>query len=100
MNPDNRIVKLEAEVAELKRLVKSLSSFTTIPLNIEKAFKNRIAGDLQERITDITADFTPPFFDQAVNEGGVASYSVMTTPEYALKVKLGSIYVAIPAFDI
>jgi hypothetical protein len=30
----------------------------------------------------------------------MASYSVMTTPEYALQVKIGSLAVAIPAFDI
>lgn len=100
MTPNERIVKLEAQVQELTKTVQSLSSFNTIPLNIEKAFKNRLTNDKQEIITDITADFTPPFFNQAVNEGGTASYQVMTTPEYALRVRLGRNYVAIPAFDI
>lgn len=99
MTPNERIVKLEAQVAELLKTVHSLSSFNTIPLNVEKAFKNRIANDLQPQITDITSSFSPPFFNQAVNEGGAASYQVMTTADYALKVKIGSLSVAIPAFD-
>jgi hypothetical protein len=100
MNPDERIKVLEAQVAELTKVVQALGSFNTIPLNIEKALKARLLSNVQPQITDITDSFTPPFFDQAVNEGGMASYSVMTTPEYALQVKIGSLAVAIPAFDI
>lgn len=101
MTPDERITQLERQIAELTQQIKALGSFTTIPLTVEKAFRNRLnmVVDRQEIITDITSEFTPPFFDQAVNEGGAASYSVMTTPDYALKVRLGSLYVAIPAFD-
>ena len=94
MNP------LEQRVAALEAQLKALSSFNTIPFGVEKAFKKRLISNLQEQVEDITVDFPSPPFAQAVNEGGMSSYDVMTTPEYALKVRLGNLYVAIPAFDI
>lgn len=97
---NDRIAQLEAQVAELTKVVQSLRSSTSIPFEIDKAFSARLTGNLQEKVQDLTADFPSPPFAQSVNEAGTSSYQVMTTPEYALQLKLGSIYVAIPAFDI
>lgn len=101
MTPDERIAQLERMVASLTNQVNALGSFTTIPLNVEKAFRNRLnmTTDRQEIITDITSEFPSPPFAQAVNESGTSSYDVMPTSDYALRVRLGNLYVAIPAFD-
>lgn len=101
MNPDERIAQLERQVAELTKRLNALQSFTTIPFDVEKAFRNRLNlnRDLQEIITDITSEFPSPPLAQSVNEAGMDSYDVMTTPDYVLKVRLGNLYVGVPAFD-
>ena len=100
MNPEQRIAQLEAQVAELTKTVKSLGSFNSIPLNIEKAFKSRLINNLQERVTDITDDFPADPLSVDVDEGGTSSYTVAAPPDYVLRVKIGGIYVAIGAYDI
>lgn len=99
MNPE--FAQMKREIEELKAQVKALSNNATIPFPIEKAFRARlgIKAGLQEQVTDITDDFPSPPLAQAVDEGGTDTYDVMTTPDYVLRVKLGSIYVAVPAFD-
>lgn len=99
MNPDQRIAKLEAQVAELAATLNKFRSFNTIPIEVDKAFSARLLGDVQPKITDITADFPADPLSQDVNEGGSASYTVAAPPDYALRVRLGGLSVAIGAYD-
>lgn len=99
MNPDQRIAQLEAQVAEMRELLNKFRSFNTIPLEVDKAFSTRLLGDTQPKITDITADFPADPLSQSVSEGGTASYKVAAPPDYALRVRLGGLSVAIGAYD-
>lgn len=97
---NERISKLEAQVAELTQQLKALSSFNTIPFNVEKAFKNRLTSDLQPHVTNVTDDFPANPLSELVDEGGSATYRVMSPPDYAIRLHLGgNVYVAIPGFD-
>jgi hypothetical protein len=93
--------ELEKRVAELERIIKALGAFNTIPLNVEKAFRNRLnlTNDVQEIITNITSEFPADPLSQDVDEAGTDSYKVMLPPDYVLKVRLGAGYVGVPAFD-
>lgn len=71
MENETKINELERKIEELTRRLDSLNSNTTIPYQVGEAFKDRlgvVSGD-----SNATSAST---HTQAVNEGGLASYSV------------------------
>lgn len=102
MTPDQRIAQLERTVADLSQQIKQLSNNTTIPFNVEKAFRNRLKlnKNAQEEITDVTTDFPANPLSESVNEAGTSSYNVMAAPDIVLSVRLpNGTLVAVGAFD-
>jgi hypothetical protein len=71
MNPE--IEQLKKQVADLEAKFKLLYSSTTIPLDIAEAFRTRLADDA--RILRVSSR-TAASETQAVNEAGMATYSV------------------------
>lgn len=67
----DKITDLENRIIELERIIKSLGSSTTIPKSIGDAFTVR----LKPVSGDTSSTSTAPYI-QAVNEAGVATYSV------------------------
>lgn len=67
--------EIQRRIEELERIVKSLTSSTTIPYNIAKAFERRLNPVLGDsNATD------PSTVTQAVNEAGSGTYNVATVP--------------------
>ena len=69
MNPE--IAQLQKEVAELKMRLDLLTNSSTIPFDIDNAFKERIG----------LKDSPIAVFTKSVAEGGGASYTVAKTPD-------------------
>jgi hypothetical protein len=92
MNP------LEKRIEELERIVKALSSTTTIPFNIEKAFKARLGISSFSKVS-IATDADPAQFLREVDESGASSYDVMAPPDEILRVKFDGLDYDIPAFN-
>lgn len=67
--------ELEKRIAELERVVKSLSASTTIPYDIAKAFEKRLSP-----VSGDSNATNPSTVAQAVNEAGAGSYSVAQVP--------------------
>lgn len=71
--------KLQEEVAELKRIIGQLKSSTTIPFDIDQAFRTRFRiGDFTPLSSSAKGATTE---NQAVSEAGTASYSVLKAPD-------------------
>lgn len=84
-------------IEDLEEKMKLLESQTTIPLNIEKAFKNRLEVDTK---TTISADSKAASSEnQAVNEAGSATYSVLKTPDRFVRVVINGNNRYLPAYD-
>ena len=94
----NELAQLKLEVEELKRQVKALTSHTTIPFEIDKAFKERLGvNGLQEKLTN--SGVAVSTYVQAVDEGGTDTYNVLAEPDYILRMKYQHLTVAVPAYD-
>lgn len=95
MNPE--IEQLKKEIAALHRKIDLLSSFTTIPFTVEKAFKERLGiNGLQEKLVD--SGVAPSVYTETVDQG-MGSADVLAAPDYILRMKFSNLTVAIPAFD-
>jgi hypothetical protein len=95
----NELEQLKRRVNDLEQLVKALANNTTIPFNVEKAFSSRLGiTNLQTKLYD--GGDLPSNYSETVNEGGVASHSVLREPDYILRAKYRHLAVAIPAYDI
>jgi hypothetical protein len=92
MNP------LEQRIAELEKQVKALSSMTTIPFNVEKAFKQRLKLDSFGLIS-IATGFDTAQYLRAVDEGGIDSYNVVAPPDDILLVNFDGHTYGIPAYN-
>lgn len=89
----NETENLKRQVEELMAWKKSLENAQSIPLNIDQAFRARfISGGV------VTSTKSSSSENQAVNEGGVATYSVLKTPDGFLQVTIGSTIYYIPIF--
>lgn len=98
MTPEQEIAQLKQQIAVLAEQVQKLSSFTAIPFEVERAFRNRLGIDnLQTKIYnggDLVSNYV-----QAVNESGMSSYNVPSEPDYMLRLKYGNLAVVVPAYD-
>lgn len=84
----------EKNLNDLLQWKKLLESSNTIPLNIHQAFTSRFA----KALNIVTSAKSSTSENQAVNEGGVATYSVMTTPDGFLQITIGETIYYIPIF--
>lgn len=89
----NEIELLKREIAELKRWKASLEMSSTIPLNIDQSFRKRFT--VQEIIASTKGATTE---NQAVNEGGAATYSVLKPPDAFIQVVVGATTYYIPVY--
>ena len=91
----NELEQLKKEVSDLKAWKASLERSSTIPLAIDQSFKQRFTNitGLKVSTTKLLNDE-----DQAVNEGGVATYSVMGDPDGFLEVTIDQVPYYIPYF--
>lgn len=76
---NKEIEQLKTELAELKRQFELLKSTTTIPYDIDRAFYERYKMIEFARLSPSSKSATSE--SQSVNEGGVASYSVLKNPD-------------------
>lgn len=71
---EEKILKLEREIQELKREMAFLSSSNTIPFNTEQAFRDRLGIQSLASLSGSTK--TAASETQSVSESGSSSYSV------------------------
>lgn len=93
---EERVKQLESEVQELKDFIKLLQADTTIPFDVEGAFRKRLE-DLALAVT--TSSKSAGSENQAVNEAGMATYSVLGTPTGWLEIVLDNTTYYIPYFS-
>lgn len=81
--------QMQAELTELRAFVQSLKSSTTIPYDVDGAFRTRLGTDSDIVVSAKDVDSE----DQSVNEGGSATYNVLKEPDGFLQVTIsGSVY--------
>ena len=92
MNPEQRIAQLERTVAALAQQLKQLSNNTTIPFDVEKAFRNRLG--INYPVWKIEYDYAGAAVsnNKSVNEAGTSSYSVLNVPD-------GYLFITLPVED-
>lgn len=89
--------EIQKQIEELRKEIQSLKNTTTMPLEVENAIRDRLN----------IASFTPvrgsskvaSSENQAVDEGGAASYSVLKPPDGYLEVTINGLVYYIPRFD-
>ena len=91
----NELDILKREIEELKNWKKTLENSATIPLVIDQSFRKRF-----ETFSDIiTSTKSATSENQGVNEGGVASYSVMNKPDGFLQITISGVVYYLPYFS-
>lgn len=83
-------------IEELERKFKALEAGGTLPKPVEDAFRERLRIDVITATTVSSKSISSE--NQSVNESGVASYSVLKTPDVFLQVNIGGTIYYIPAF--
>lgn len=84
------------QLRETYAFMKSLMSSATIPLPVDNAFRDRLSN-LSEIISLSGKSATSE--NQAVDEGGSGTYSVLGTPDEFLKVVINGVNKNIPSYD-
>ena len=93
MPPQEQIDVLKRELAELRDDFNKLRSSTTIPYDIDQAFQQRI-GDKTLKVSTKGVNTE----DQAVNEGGVATYDVLGDPDGFLQITIANTIYYLPYY--
>lgn len=89
MNPE-----MLSEVLETQKQFDLLTSASTIPHEVEQAFRARLRGlsDLVVSPKGATSE------SQTVQENGIATYGVLKNPDLFLQVIVGGVVHYVPAF--
>lgn len=83
------------EFEEMKWFIKSLQASHSIPLAVDQSFRERLSDlGLQIAVSTKSSDSE----DRTVNEGGVASYNVLKSPDAFLQVVVAGSVKYIPIF--
>lgn len=94
---DERYKELEQRISVLEDTIRSLSIASSIPYEIDSAFRTRLLSSLilKQSTKSINSE------DVSIDEAGTATHIVLDDPDYFLEVSLedGTI-VAIPAYTI
>lgn len=96
MNDDTN--KLQADINALQARLDALNSSTTIPFEVGEAIKKRVF-DPKLGVVKTQTVTSAGAHNQAVNESGSATYSVLSTPTGYLQVVIGSTIYYIPYFS-
>jgi hypothetical protein len=84
----------EQKLNEIYAFMQSLKANSTIPIEVDGAFRTRLTGILGLTVSAKSANSE----DVSVNEAGAASYSVMNDPVGFLEVDIDSVTYYIPYF--
>jgi hypothetical protein len=90
----NEIEELNKQIEELNRWKNNLQSSSTIPINIDKAFRGRF-GELAGITTSSKSSSSE---NKAVNEEGSSSYNVLLPPDVFLEITINGTKYYIPAY--
>ena len=88
-----KLEKLERENQELLTWKKNMEASHSIPLNIDQAFRARFPTTSLSTSTKVDSSE-----NQAVDEGGAATYSVLKPPDAFLQVRIRTTTYYIPVF--
>jgi hypothetical protein len=81
----------------LEERLKKLENSTTIPFEVEQAFRDRLRISSYSTIESDSKSASSE--NQAVNEGGSATYSVLKSPDRFVKVVINGQNRYLPAYD-
>lgn len=84
--------QIKKELEELKAWKKSLEFSHSIPLNIDQAFRERFVSSLQTSTKVASSE------NQAVDEGGTDTYSVLKPPDAFVQVRVSGNLYYVPVF--
>lgn len=84
----------EQKLNEVYDFIQSLKANATIPIEVDAAFRTRLAANLgmETSAKSIGSE------NQLVNEAGSGTYSVLTTPDIFLEIDINGTTYYIPAF--
>lgn len=85
--------ELQRQIKELQDWKASLENSWSIPLEIDQAFRARFPTS-----SIVTSGKSATSENQAVNEAGVATYSVLGIPDGFLQVQIGTTIYNLPYF--
>ena len=86
--------ELEQRIDALENFVLSLKANATIPIEIDNAFRERLAGTAGVASSSKSATSE----NQVVNESGSSTYSVLKAPDLFAEVQVGGSILYLPAF--
>lgn len=87
---------MEERVKKLEDIIKLLMSSTTIPQNIDGAFRKRFNLDDVSRVKKSSKGATTE--NKTVNEAGTDTYSVLKSPDGFLEVNINGVTYYIPYY--
>lgn len=87
---------LQRQINELKAEIEMLKADTTIPFNVEQAFRSRLR--IQDLAELASSSKTAASETQAVNEAGVGSYNVAKPPDGFREYVVGGTTLYIPYY--
>lgn len=88
--------EMEKRILDLEKQMKELHASSSIPLEVDVAFKRRLGiADLSIIVVSSKGITTE---NQAVNEAGAASYSVLKAPDLFLQLRVSGTTYYIPVF--
>lgn len=90
---ENDIAQLKLEIEELKKFNKSLTNTTTIPFEVDGAFRKRLSNLLLTVSNKVATSE-----NQSVNESGAGTYSVLGIPNGFLQVNINNSIRYIPYY--
>ena len=94
MTPEEMAIR----ITELEQKLDALNNANSIPFDVDQAFRERLGADRATLVS--VASKTTNSENQAVNEGGSATYQVLKGPDGWLSLEIaGTIYV-IPHYGI
>ena len=88
----DEITNLKKQIEELLAWKRSLEGAQTIPLNIDQSFRKRF-GNPRSSSKSASSE------NQAVNEAGASTYSVLKTPDGFIEVDIAGVTKYIPKYD-
>lgn len=91
----NELLQLKQRIEKLEEELNKLRSSTTIPFEVDRAFRDRFKNILAISVSAKGASTE----DQAVDEGGSATYSVMGDPDGFLQVSIAGTIYYLPYFS-
>lgn len=94
MTPEEQ--KLTDRISALEDMVKKLNNSTTIPLEIDVAFRDRLG--VEAKATGIVSGVSPTAHNKTVNEAGTNTYPVMNIPTGFLQFTLSGNTYIVPYF--